>query len=152
MYNFYQYSLKEYGVINTGVNIIYYKLERFHKTEYTQVGETVAVPGDSEIKFFLESDGIYKVTVANDESFEDILNSYIIHNITDLLKRRQNFLTKSLTEYNVDKCNHNHYYDFIAFNILFDTYNKLVQDTFVTSITPANLYKIEYLFNQLQKY
>lgn len=152
MYKLNQYSLKEYELINDHTSDIYYVLKRFNEGNYEVIGEVLTLPVSASIKIVLPNDGIYSLSISDNIDFNDPVSIYTIHNITELLNKRQKFLTDTLIDCIVDTKNHNHYYDFTAYNILLDSYIKLVHDTFITTYTPKNLYKIEYLFNMLQKY
>lgn len=152
MHTINQYSLKQYDIINTGALPIYYKIDKYTNGEYLSLVEIteIGVAGTETIVFDL--DGVYRITLSDTLDFAVITDTYIIHNITDILHKRQTFLTNVLTNYDLSNCNHNQYYDFNAFNIVFTTYINLVQRTFITDVIPKNLYRIETLLNYLNKY
>jgi hypothetical protein len=158
-----QKSLKEFTLINnTGdhVNVSFYKYVNNEFVPGQYVDSTLSYEGDTNIIIFhadnapitvvFNSDGIYKMTFNSDD--------YIIHNISDLLLVRQEFLTKALKEYSIDKCNTNSYVDYCTFVLLFDTYLDLVEHLFSpniinnTRISFSMLHKLDYLYNQLLKY
>ncbi len=149
MYNILQLSLKEYKIRNNhAVHSIYFTVSKFERSEYVEVVETVELEAQGEYLLELPEDGIFKIVISTETEHID---SFIIHNIYDLLEKKQKFLTDILLRPNLDKCDHNQYYDVIAFNIIFDTYNKLVKDSFTQAAIPKEqLYKIEYLLNRLK--
>jgi hypothetical protein len=153
-----QKSLKEFTLINGNMQPIYVSLYKYidgewvqgeySNTTYNEEGMLILEP-NVETTIIFEGDGIYKIS--GDAH-------YIVHNITDLLDIRQQFLTNALMEYKVDRCDHGSYYDYVTFCIVFDSYIALVETTFKTgyavdSIIPKTvIYKINYLYNQLLKY
>lgn len=150
-YTLNQFSLKEYSLTNNTANTLYYSLSLYKDEKYEDV-DSGTVEEEDISWLHLEEDGVYRLLLSFNSEFDSLLSSYIIHNITEVLETRQQFLTKLLTEYKCKDCTHNHYYDFLSFSVLFDTYNSLVKDSFFTSVTPKNLYKISYLLEQLKAY
>ncbi len=153
MYNILQYSLKEYELEATAANTVYYRVKRFENKKYIDTEVSGSVAPSYIVKFYLPSDGVYVLEISTDGDFTSIIDKYVIHNITELLKVKQSFLTDVLTKHSVNKCTHNQYYDIISFHILFDAYNKLVKETFSNKdIVFKQLYKIEYLFRRLKEF
>lgn len=162
MYLIDQYSLREYELTNNSVTSdIYYTIEKYQNKRYnpsdlsgvwTRIERVNKLESSDKKRIFLPNDGVFRLILSSDEDLNSIIDTYIIHNITNLLEKRQEFLTKLLTEYRVDPKHHNQYYDFISFSVLFETYNKIVKDTFTKQVEPSNLYMIEYLLTELQKY
>ncbi len=151
MYNLLQLSLKEYKLRNNSTtHDIYFTLCEFDRGEYIEVIELFTLEPSSSHSIIIPKDGVYRLVITTQA---EILATFIINNITDLLKKKQEYLTQILLRPNLDKCDHNQYYDIIAFNIIFDNYNKLVKDTYTQVIIPEEqLYKIDYLLKRLKEY
>lgn len=162
MYTIHQYSLKKYDITNTSISdSIYYSVKKYNnkrsnpnETEeiWDDINTLSPITSGANVVIELANDGVYKIVVYSDQDGSSILDTYIVHNITSLLEIRQYYLTKLLTEYRVDPKHHNQYYDFIAFSVLFETYNKLVKEYFIKTPSVSNLYMIDYLLSELQKY
>lgn len=162
MYTIHQYSLKEYEIIsNSSSDTIYYQVEKYsnlrsnpHDTTgvWDVITNSSPIGAGDNIRVILPNDGVYRIKVSSDSGLSTVLDVYIVHNITNLLEKKQYFLTKLLTEYRTDAKHHNQYYDFIAFSVLFESYNKIVKDSFIKTPGVPNLYMIEYLLEQLQKF
>jgi hypothetical protein len=152
-YTLEQYSLREYILTNKQVLPLYYKIYRFVDGQYLLLTTSNLITDQSTTITF-DEDGVYRLILSEDETFVSELVVYYLHNITNLVNRKQSFLTDALTKYQVRNCNHNQYYDYITFSILFETYIKLVSDTFMTTVSPTykSLYKMDYLLSQLNKY
>ncbi len=153
MYNILQLSLKEYNIKNNSTHLkIFVDATEFKSGVYHQIFEegAIAIEPEGTYKLVLPNDGVFKLDIRSEE---EELTVAIVNNITDLLEKKQEFLTEILLRPNIDKCDHNQYYDIISFNIIFDTYNKLVKDSFTEATIPEDqLYKIEYLLNRLKEF
>ncbi len=162
MYNVLQLSLKEYKVKNNSsdydIDILLYEFKNGEYISLTSNGlssvEVITLEPQGEHIITLPRDGIYKLELRPDSEFQtQNLANIVIHNITDLLEKKQKFLTDVLLRPHPSKCDHNQYYDLISFNIIFDSYSKLVKDTFTEANIPQEqLYKIEYLLNRLKTF
>ena len=163
MYNVLQLSLKEYEIRNnSSIETIYITVDEFIKDEYKEVVEVVKIEPDGIYFLNLPNDGIFRLVItlragigtpSDPYTIIQTLATITIHNITDLLEKKQRYLTQVLLRPNLHKCDHNQYYDIISFSIIFDTYIKLVKDTFVQSnVSSEQLYKIYYLFSKLKTF
>lgn len=151
MYSVLQLSLKEYEIKNTNsASSIHYKVKEFKVGEYIEIIKDTEIEAGGTITLVLPNDGVFTLDIFTDD---EALANFTIHNITDLLSKKQHFLTQILTRPAPDRCNHNQYYDIISFSILLDSYNKLVKDSYTQANIPfEQLYKIEYLLNRLKEY
>lgn len=152
MYRLEQKSLKEY-TIKANDSLIYI-LDKYVSYGETEQIETNELAEDEVYTLILPSDGMYVLTIEVNGN----LNKYFIHNISELLNRRQSFITDHIINH-VTSCTSRHYYDYITFNLLFDVYIRLVETTFGNGYTSATaiasndvIYRINYLFELLQRY
>jgi len=154
-YTLKQLSLKEYVIENNlSHEVLKFKVYQYDKGKLSEPIRDITIDPESKDGFILGADGVYVLRIY-DEDEEIIFDTYTIHNCHNAVVARQKYLTKSLTEFEVveGKCNHNQYYDYITFNLYYDTYMALVQDTYTSaSIDPDHLYKIWYIVEQLKKY
>ena len=153
MYKLNQLSLKEYQIVNESFDTnIYYRVEIFEDKTFKGVDSVKTISPGTVSKVILPYDGIYRLTISNNDDVSNPLDTYFIHNITDLVTLKQDFITKVLLEHSKGTANTKHYYDIISFFVLFDTYNKIVREEYIQKIYPKNLYRIDYLHKQLKKY
>jgi hypothetical protein len=159
-----QKSLSEFTIsnswpVNVTVSLYKYLNNVFVKGEYATCstlsynsnGDYVLGVGSINNTLFFNTDGIYKFVATGDGQTLE----FVVHNIMELLKVRQEFLTKALMEYNISNCNSNNYVDYCTFVILFNNYIDMVEAKFHSNnrnITTDTLYKLDYLYSQLLKY
>jgi hypothetical protein len=146
------YSLKEYLIKNLlDINSIYYILYIYENEKFKEYNRERINPLE-EKRVFLPKDGIFKISVYQTEDYIEPIANYILHNLTNILKIRQKFLTDLLVHHKCSPCNHNNYYNYISFNLLLDTYNLIIKNKFLSEVIPDNLYKLEYIFSKLKEY
>lgn len=150
-YNIAQLSLKEYNITNNSTSLdLTLEVLQFRAGSYNSIfDDPIIIEPEATYKLILPRDGLFKLYISN----EEYPSTVIVNNITELLEKKQKFLTEILLRPNIDKCDHNQYYDLISFNIIFDTYNKLVKDSFTEETIPEDqLYEIEYLLTRLKEF
>lgn len=153
MYQLKQKSLKEYTLIASTI-VVNYQLGKYEDYNQTTAVLDGIVEAGGKVDIIIPYDGVFVLDIFNEP--QNINDQYTIHNISSLLDRRNQFLTKSLTEYSPNTCTTRHLYDYVTFNLTFDTYIKLVEsafgDGYTDTIFPSTLYRINYLFEMLKKY
>lgn len=160
-YELWQYSLSNYKLINNDTSDIHYNVYSFIYGKETEINKGVVTP-DNDTMLVMPNDGIFIIRLKFTED-GDTFVTYVVHNIMEVLKKRQQYLTNILRDAIIEDCDSHSYYDYISFNILFNTYIYLVEKlligktdgdniNIVPSAIPYNLYEVEDIYNKLMEY
>jgi len=161
-YELNQYSLSQYEIKCTDDNGIAYKVFSFINGEESEIiNGTLA--NNEDVMLGMPNDGIFIIRLYTNPNNGTPFVTYVVHNIMGILDKRQSYLTTLLKTVNLDNCNSKSYYDYVSFNILFQTYIYLVEKlmigktendniNIVPSAIPYNLYEVEKIYDKLMEY
>ena len=160
-YELNQYSLSNY-LLKCTYDSISYKVFSFINGEEKVINNGILSEGE-DIMLIMPNDGIFIISLYTNPGTGTPFATYVVHNIMDILDKRQSYLTKLLKNVDLDNCNSKNYYDYISFNILFQTYIYLVEKlmigktendniNIIPSAIPYNLYEVEKIYDKLMEY
>ena len=161
-YELQQYSLSNYKLINNDNQSLSYRVYKFEYGEETEIMNGDVASGNN-VMLEMPNDGIFIIRIYQTLNHVTPFVTYVVHNIMDILGKRQSYLTTLLKDADLDNCQSKTYYDYISFNTLFQTYIYLVEKlmigktendniNIVPSAIPDNLYKVEDIYNKLMEY
>lgn len=156
-----QLSLNSYMLHNKGNHIINYDIYEYTLDGWEIIGDTQHLPIGENGMINISNDGIFKIDIYMLEDDEHEL--YLIHNIESMLLKRQDYITQTLLNGKMVECDSHSYYDYINFNVLFDSYldltrqfiNREFSDTsniLHPTVIPDNMYDIKVIYNEILKY